>query len=153
MTAPAHHTAFGIAVATTTLAHADAMAADLDLSARSALGTDKIVELIVALALVIGLVLVLGWIGRRMQSNRHHSSNLRTVATVSVGSKERVLIVEADGERLLLGVTARQINMLHLLPETTQTDRDEKAEADRASAGMATSFARIQGALMGRRPS
>ncbi|KAG1246504.1 hypothetical protein G6F65_020649 [Rhizopus arrhizus] len=42
---------------------------------------------------------------------------MKLVASLSVGAKERVVVVEVNGQQLLLGVTAGGINTLHTLPE------------------------------------
>jgi len=42
---------------------------------------------------------------------------MKVVASLSVGAKERVVVVEVNGQQLLLGVTAGGINTLHTLPE------------------------------------
>ncbi|HAV71696.1 MAG TPA: flagellar protein, partial [Stenotrophomonas sp.] len=42
---------------------------------------------------------------------------MRVVASLNVGAKERVVVVEVNGTQLLLGVTAGGINTLHQLPE------------------------------------
>ncbi|WP_333623334.1 flagellar biosynthetic protein FliO, partial [Stenotrophomonas indicatrix] len=42
---------------------------------------------------------------------------MKLVASLNVGAKERVVVVEVNGQQLLLGVTAGGINALHTLPE------------------------------------
>lgn len=41
---------------------------------------------------------------------------LKVTASTSLGPRERVVIVEVEDARLVLGVTASQINVLHTLP-------------------------------------
>ena len=41
---------------------------------------------------------------------------LKVAASTSLGPRERVVIVEVEDARLVLGVTASQINVLHTLP-------------------------------------
>lgn len=74
----------------------------------------------VALILVLGLILGLAWLLKRMPGTRlglHQGDQLRVVTTLAVGGKERLMVVEVGGEQLLIGVTAGGINTLHRLPE------------------------------------
>ena len=71
-----------------------------------------------ALLLVLGLIVGLGWLLKRMPgSGFRPSAGLRVVASLPLGAKERVVVVEVNNEQLLLGVTAGGINVLHTLPE------------------------------------
>ena len=45
------------------------------------------------------------------------SEQLRVVSMLSVGAKERVMVIEVGKEQLLIGVTAGGITALHTLPE------------------------------------
>ncbi|MGH8113155.1 MAG: flagellar biosynthetic protein FliO [Rhodanobacteraceae bacterium] len=73
-----------------------------------------LLQTLVALAAVIGVVLVLAWLARRMQrSGLRGSATLRSRASLMVGAHERVLLVEAAGQFLLLGVTPSQVRLLH----------------------------------------
>lgn len=73
-----------------------------------------LLQTLVALVAVVGVVLVLAWIGRRMQrGGLRGSATLRSRASLMVGAHERVLLVEAAGQFLLLGVTPSGIRLLH----------------------------------------
>ncbi len=39
------------------------------------------------------------------------------MASLNVGAKERVVVVDVNGQQLLLGITAGGISALHALPE------------------------------------
>ena len=74
----------------------------------------SVAGLAVSLMLVLGLILLLAWLLRRMpRMNLAAQGPLRIRHSLSLGMKERVLLVEAHGETLLLGVTAQQITCLH----------------------------------------
>lgn len=71
-----------------------------------------------ALLLVLALIVGLGWLLKRMPGSGFRSTEgLRVVTSLAVGAKERVVVVEVNGQQLLLGVTAGGINTLHTLPE------------------------------------
>ncbi len=69
-----------------------------------------------ALLLVLGLIVGLGWLLKRMPgSGFRPAAGLKLVASLPLGAKERVVVVEVAGQQLLLGVTAGGINALHTL--------------------------------------
>jgi len=71
-----------------------------------------------ALLMVLGLIVGLGWLLKRMPGSSFRSAEgLKIVANLPLGAKERVVVVEVNGQQLLLGVTAGGINTLHQLPE------------------------------------
>ncbi|MEM8942596.1 MAG: flagellar biosynthetic protein FliO, partial [Pseudomonadota bacterium] len=47
---------------------------------------------------------------------------LKVLASASVGQRERVVLVEAGEEQLLLGVAPGSVRMLHRLPEPVVSD-------------------------------
>ena len=77
---------------------------------------------VLALLAVLALIVGLGWLLKRMPgSGFRPAEGLRVVASLNVGAKERVVVVEVNGEQLLLGVTAGGIRTLHQLPEPLPT--------------------------------
>ncbi|WP_315387866.1 flagellar biosynthetic protein FliO [uncultured Stenotrophomonas sp.] len=77
---------------------------------------------VLALLAVLALIVGLGWLLKRMPgSGFKPAEGLRVVASLNVGAKERVVVVDVNGEQLLLGVTAGGINTLHRLPEPLPT--------------------------------
>jgi flagellar protein FliO/FliZ len=73
---------------------------------------------LMALLLVVGLILVLAWVLKKLPGAGLKSmSGLRVIASLAVGPRERVVIVDCAGQQLLLGVTQHGVNLLHTLPE------------------------------------
>ncbi|MFC0677065.1 flagellar biosynthetic protein FliO [Lysobacter korlensis] len=72
-----------------------------------------------ALLLVVGLILGLGWLAKRMPGfGRGAPSNgLRMVASLPIGPRERVVVVEVGETQLLLGVGPGGTRTLHTLAE------------------------------------
>ena len=67
-----------------------------------------------SLLLVIGLILLCAWLLKRMGSLQAGGSGvLKLRASLAVGMKERVELVEAAGETLLLGVSPGGVTCLH----------------------------------------
>jgi flagellar protein FliO/FliZ len=82
----------------------------------------SLIGAVFALLLVLGLILGMAWVLKRLPgSGFRPAEGLRVVASLTVGAKERVVVVEVNGTQLLLGVTAGGINTLHQLPEPLPT--------------------------------
>lgn len=71
-----------------------------------------------ALLGIILLILAAAWVIKRLgfASKGGSTRGLNVTARTSLGPRERVVIVEVEDARLVLGVTASQINVLHTLP-------------------------------------
>ncbi|RXJ72922.1 flagellar biosynthetic protein FliO [Veronia nyctiphanis] len=74
---------------------------------------------LVSLLLVIGLILALSWIVKRlkMPGLPNGQSGMRVISQLAVGQKERVLVVEVNKEQVMIGVTSQQITLLKTLNE------------------------------------
>jgi len=75
---------------------------------------------LVGLLLVLGLILGMAWLLKRMPGaaqGLRQSDQLRVVSMLSVGSKERVAVIQVGNEQLLVGVSPGGISRLYLLPE------------------------------------
>ena len=70
------------------------------------------------LAVIVLLILGCGWLAKRLgfAPKTVTGQALKVSATVQVGQRERVVIVDTADARLVLGVTAQQITHLHTLP-------------------------------------
>ena len=68
---------------------------------------------IVSLGLVIGAILVTGFVLRRVSpSLRQAGTLLKPVAQIAVGPKEKVAVIQFQGELLVIGITANQVSLL-----------------------------------------
>lgn len=73
---------------------------------------------LLALGLVVGLILLLAWALRRLPGAGFKPlPGLRVVTSLTVGPRERVVLVDCGGQQLLLGVTQQTVNLLYTLPE------------------------------------
>ena len=71
-----------------------------------------------ALLLVLGLIVGLGWLLKRLPgSGFRQADGLRVVASIPLGAKERAAVVQVGGEQLLLGIGAGGVRTLHVLPQ------------------------------------
>lgn len=84
--------------------------------------SSQIWQIALALILIIGLVFALGVIAKRVQGMRGlQSGSLTILESTAIGPKEKLLLVQIEGKRVLLGVNQQCIAKLLEL-ESKQPD-------------------------------
>ena len=77
-------------------------------------GLGAALQAFVGLAIVIGLIITAAYVLKRLQPGRFGTSNLlKPVASLALGARERVVVVEMGDQWLVLGVTTTSITALH----------------------------------------
>lgn len=80
----------------------------------NALNHLELVRVILGLCLVLLIILVLSWLLKRLQAvHLGSSSGFQSVANMTLGPKERVVLVRAGGQYLLLGVASGAVSLLY----------------------------------------
>ena len=84
-----------------------------------------------ALALVLGLIFALAWLARRMPglAGMRGGSGLRVVASLALGTRERLVVVEVGQTQLLLGTGAAGTRLLHTLETPLPVEPPPQAPA------------------------
>lgn len=94
------------------------------------LGTAQLAQLGFSLIIVMGLIFGLAYLVKRWQGIRfRHGQQIKVTSSFSLGSKERLVIVEVEKQRLLLGVTPSNIQLLDTLAPVNQDIESEKQES------------------------
>src|SRR5690606_39366664 len=76
-----------------------------------------VLRVIVALVFILMVILAGAWAVRRTGLARGAGpQSLRVLASQNLGGRAWVTIVEVEDARLVLGVTAQQVTLLHTLP-------------------------------------
>jgi flagellar protein FliO/FliZ len=83
----------------------------------------ELLRVLLSLAAVIALIFVAGWMSRRLQARTLPGGRrIRCVETFAVGARERVLLLDADGKRLLVGVGQGGMRTLHVYEGAAPAD-------------------------------
>ncbi len=86
-------------------------------------------RMLMSLIIVLAVIFLLAFIVKKLKITPHSQKHLRTVAQLSVGTKERVVVVEVNGEQFMLGVTSNNVNLLHKLDQPIEkTQLSESTE-------------------------
>lgn len=84
-------------------------------------------SMILNLFLVLGLFLVLTFILYKMNKRKSKSTpDLAVLSSLSVGAKEKVVIIKAGSEHILVGVTQHQISLLSKINRIDQSQEDSQ---------------------------
>lgn len=76
-----------------------------------------VLQIVTALALVTALIVAAAWAMRRfgrLPGGGH--AQLRMIGGIHLGQRERIVVLQAGDERLVVGVTPGCIRTLHVLP-------------------------------------
>ena len=80
-------------------------------------------QMTLGLFAVLGVILGLSWLARRFNlAGVGGVAGLKINSALNVGPKEKIMVLEVEGQRLLVGVTSHQITLLQQLghaPENT----------------------------------
>ncbi|MGD8908277.1 MAG: flagellar biosynthetic protein FliO [Chromatiales bacterium] len=117
---------------------ADAAQEKIGVSA-SQLGTESLFQTAGGLLLILLLILGGAWLFKRYGSLPMGGKGLiKVLGGASVGARERVVLIEVENIRLLLGVAPGQVRTLHRLPMDERAFRhafDLAQEASKAEEG------------------
>lgn len=76
--------------------------------------------LTVALALIfiVGLIFFIAWLAKRLSASSFSGNQpMKTLASLSVGTRERVVLIEVAGQQLLVGVAPGRVTPIHVFEE------------------------------------
>lgn len=78
----------------------------------------QLANLLGGLVLIIVLIYGLSWFVKRFsQGGFMHNPTMKIVSALPLGTRERLMLVDVGGKQILLGVSATQINTLHVFDE------------------------------------
>ncbi|MCS5449836.1 flagellar biosynthetic protein FliO [Enterobacter huaxiensis] len=100
------------------------------ISQPSAVPGSPLLQVSGALFGIIAFILIAAWLAKRfgLAGKTAAARGLKVSASTSLGPRERVVIVDVEDARLVLGITASNISVLHKLPPAP-VPVDESAEA------------------------
>lgn len=93
---------------------------------------NQVLQLGLGLLLVVGLIVVMGYLMRRVgplapQGGQH----IRLISALPMGPRDRLLLVDVGGKQILLGASPGRINTLHVFDEpVAEIPQDKLAGGD-----------------------
>ena len=93
----------------------------------------SLAQVTLSLVLVLAAVFAAAWVVRRLKTfGKFGSGPIEIVADVSLGAKERAVLVQVGGKQLLLGVAPGRVSTLHVLDEPIAADQLKAKAASQA---------------------
>ena len=111
------------------------------------IGFGDIFQMLLGLVIVLGIIFAMAWIIRRMGhvSVRMHGA-LKVLSGISVGQRERIMLIQVGEQQLLIGIAPGQIRTLHVLQQPIGIN-------DTATSISPQSFAeKLQAMMKGKQP-
>ncbi|GHE80824.1 hypothetical protein GCM10011501_06040 [Thalassotalea profundi] len=81
-------------------------------------------SMIVSLLMVLVLIVISALILKKFQLTTKSVSGMKVITSLSLGPKERLVVVEVQNQQLLLGVSGQQITLLKTLDEPIDVDNN-----------------------------
>ncbi len=109
-------------------------------------GSAYLLQVILALMVVLLGIVALAWFMKRMTGIQHSAGgNLQVLEGLTIGPRERIVLIQAGKEQLLLGIAPGRVQTLHVL--------EEPVEVSQTSSVVAPFAQRLNEALKRRQPS
>ncbi|MCL4721914.1 MAG: flagellar biosynthetic protein FliO [Gammaproteobacteria bacterium] len=78
--------------------------------------TSAAIRMVIGLAVVLGLLGVTAWASRRFRVGaRLQGGAIEVVSGISLGARERVVVLRVNGEQVLVGISPAGLRTLHVL--------------------------------------
>jgi flagellar protein FliO/FliZ len=113
----------------------------------------SLVQVVLALALVLGAIVLFAWLMRRFVPGQAGAGGLlKVIGGVMVGPKERVVVVEVGDTWLLLGVAASGVTLVHSMAKPASAAAKDSVGVDSVGPVSASrNFSRLLGRALGSR--
>ncbi|WP_395344339.1 flagellar biosynthetic protein FliO [Ningiella sp. W23] len=85
-------------------------------------GMSSFISIFLSLLLVIAIIFALAYIMRRFNVTQAGNGQMKVVASMMAGAKEKIMVIEVGDEQHLLGITAHNINHLSTLSTPLETN-------------------------------
>ena len=83
------------------------------------IGVTNYVQMLFGLFAIVIFIFAVAWLIKRMGTlNPNHSTHLKIVAGLSVGQREKIVVVQVMDEQFLVGITQSNIQLLNKLDKS-----------------------------------
>lgn len=90
-------------------------------SGESPMNISYVAQILVSFLVVIGFIFFMAWLMRRSGRFSYGSGQvIKIISSMSLGMREKILVIEVGGENIVVGVAPGQIRTLHVLDGNTQ---------------------------------
>lgn len=83
-----------------------------------------------SLGAVLLMVIVLGFIARRFSNRLGGNQMITVLSNLPVGTRERVVLIEVSGTRVLVGACAGSVSLLHVFDEHADSPNSSEPDSE-----------------------
>jgi len=101
----------------------------------------SILKMLLGLGIVLGLIFLCAWVFKRFGGIQATGQQMKVQSVLNLGTREKAVLVDVQGQRLLLGVAPGRVSLLHSFDKTpsdsfdsqlNQTVAENQAESESA---------------------
>jgi flagellar protein FliO/FliZ len=86
------------------------------------------------LILIVALILLLAWLVKKFNLNQQsHSGLIKIIAGLSIGTRDRIVLLQIGEEQILVGLTPGRIEKLHTLAQPLEAPGEQVVSGSFAS--------------------
>jgi flagellar protein FliO/FliZ len=103
-------------------------------SALEPISSPYLLKLTGGLLLIVALIFLLAWLTKKFNLNQQSQSGLmRIIAGMSIGTRDRIVLLQVGDEQILLGLTPGRIEKLHTLAQPLEVTGEQAVTGSFAS--------------------
>ncbi|MBU2977972.1 flagellar biosynthetic protein FliO [Alteromonas sp. C1M14] len=99
-------------------------------STNSITNPTSVLSIFLSLLLVVAIIFSLAWLMRRFNVTHAGSGQMKVVASMVAGTRERIMVIQVGEEQHLVGVTAQNINHLAKLDTPLASQQEGQGQGD-----------------------
>lgn len=97
--------------------------------------SSHIVDVLLALAVVTVAIIALAWVVKRLGNTSFlQQPGMKVISSLPMGTREKVVLIEVNHQKLLLGVTPHNISSLHVFDKSDVVSIDALVDTPSDSA-------------------
>jgi len=106
----------------------------LDTTPLEPLSIPYLLKLTGGLLLVVTVIFVLAWLVKKFNLNQQsHNGLIRIIAGLSIGTRDRIVLLQVGEEQILVGLTPGRIEKLHTLSQPLEAPEGQLATSSFAA--------------------
>lgn len=86
----------------------------------------QLTRLFLGLTTVIGLLFIVAYVVKKLNCNNHFGGGkgITVISTLILGNKEKIILLEVEGQRALIGITSHAVQTLMTLNQAAMPPAD-----------------------------
>lgn len=95
-----------------------------------------VMQILVSFLIVIGVILFIAWFMKRTGRLGHGGGQLIKIkSSISLGMREKIIVIEVANENIVVGVAPGQIRTLHVMGSGVETEDQEHLKRNSGNRG------------------